>query len=173
VSDSPAETFLVETPAQLQALSDPLRQRLLEQFAQGATVKQAAARLGEPPTKLYHHVDRLLAAGLIRIVREEKRRSVIERTFAVAARRFAVSPSAFGPAGGRAGARERVARAAVEELLGGAADKPGAFRLLRTRIRLTEAGRERLEAELTRLLHALDDPAAPAIDLVMLSARQG
>jgi DNA-binding transcriptional ArsR family regulator len=170
--EAPAETFVVETPEQLRALSDPLRQRLLEQFAHGATVKQAAARLGEPATKLYHHVDQLLAAGLIRIVREEKRRSVIERTFAVAARRFAVSPSAFGPAGGRAGARERVARAAVEELLAGAADKKGAFRLLRTRVRLTDDSRERLEAELARLLQELDDPAALPVDLVMLSARQ-
>lgn len=173
MSDAPADTFLIETPAQLQALSEPLRQRLLEQFAEGATIRQAAARLGEPPTKLYHHVDRLLAAGLIRIVREEKRRSVVERTFRAAARRFAVSPSAFGPAGGRTGARERVARAAVEELLGGAADKKGAFRLLRTRVRLGEEGRERLEAELARLLRELDDPAAPAVDLVMLSARRG
>jgi len=172
MSDAPAETFVVETPAQLRALSDPLRQRLLEQFAEGATVKQAAARLGEPATKLYHHVDQLLAAGLIRVVREEKRRSVIERTFAVAGRRFAVSPSAFAPGESPGGERERIARAALEELLAGAADRPGAFRLLRTRVRLTGEGRERLEAELARLLQALDDPAAPAVDLVMLSARQ-
>jgi len=173
VSDPAADTFLVETPAQLRALSDPLRQRLLEQFAGGgATAKQAAARLGEPLTKLYHHVDQLLAAGLIKVVREEKVRSVIERTFQAAAPRFAVSPSAFGAGGGRAGARERVARGAVEELLAGARDEEGAFRLLRTRVRLDEKGRERLEAELARLLGELDDPAAPPIDLIMLSARQ-
>lgn len=172
MSDPAADTFLVETPAQLRALSDPLRQRLLEQFAGGATAKQAAARLGEPLTKLYHHVDQLLAAGLVKVVREEKVRSVIERTFQAAAPRFAVSPSAFG-GGGRAGARERVARGAVEELLVGAEDEAGAFRLLRTRVRLDDKGRERLEAELARLLRELDDPAAPPVDLIMLSARQG
>lgn len=168
------ETFVVETPAQLRALSDPLRQRLLEQFAEGATVKQAAERLGEKLTKLYHHVDQLHAAGLIRVIREEKKRATVERTFRTAARRFAVSPSAFaGGAGpGAAGERERLARAAVEELLAGADRGPGAFRLLRTRVGLTDAGRERLETELARLLRELNDPEAPPVDLLMLSARQ-
>src|ERR1700733_12536600 len=101
MTDEPAETFLVETAEQLRALSEPLRQRLLEQFVSGATIKQAAARLGQPPTRLYHHVDQLLAAGLIKVVSEEKRRSVIERTFQTAARRFAVSPSAFASGEGR------------------------------------------------------------------------
>ena len=164
---------MVETAEQLRALSDPLRQRLLEQFAGGATVKQAADRLGEKLTKLYHHVDQLLAAGLIRVIREEKKRATVERTFQTAARRFAVSPSAFAGGASPASERERVARAAVEQLLADAAEGPGAFRLLRTRVRLTEAGRERLEDELYRLLRDLDDPEAPAVDLLMLSARQG
>ena len=166
------ETFVVETAAQLRALSDPLRQRLLEQFAEGATVKQAAERLGEKLTKLYHHVDQLHAVGLIRVIREEKKRATIERTFQTAARRFAVSPSAFAGGAGPSSEREHVARGAVEQLLAGAADGPGAFRLLRTRVRLTEAARERLEDELSRLLRELDDPEAPPVDLVMLSARQ-
>jgi len=173
MSEEPAETFLVETAEQLRALSDPLRQRLLEQFALGATIKQAAARLGQPPTRLYHHVDQLLAAGLIRVIREEKRRSVTERTFQAAARRFAVSPSAFAPGEGRASERQRVARATLEEMLAGAHDGEGAFRMLRSRARLTQKGRERLESELARLLEELNDPAAPPVDLMLLSVRQG
>lgn len=167
------DIFVVETAEQLRALSDPLRQRLLEQFAGPATVKQAASRLGAPPTRLYHHVDQLLAAGLIRIVREEKRRAVAERFFQVVARRFAVSPSAFGAEGEAAGERGKVAREALETLLIGADDGEGALRLLRTRVRLSQAGRETLEAELARLLDSLDDPGAPAVDLLMLSVRQG
>lgn len=168
------ETFVVETPAQLRALSDPLRQRLLEQFAEGATVKQAAERLGEKLTKLYHHVDQLQSAGLIRVIREERKRATVERTFQTAARRFAVSPAAFagGPGEGATSERERLARAAVEQLLAGADQGAGAFRLLRTRVHLTEAGRERLEKELSRLLRELNDPQAPPVDLLMLSARQ-
>jgi DNA-binding transcriptional ArsR family regulator len=167
-----ADTFLVETPEQLKALSDPLRQRLVELFARGMTIKQAAAALGAKPTRLYHHVDQLLAAGLIRVAREEKVRAVIERTFEAAARRFVVSPSAFGGEGGRAGARERIARAYVEELLAAAEDEEGAIRIMRTRLRLGQAGRERLEREIARLLPELEDPDAPFVELLMLSARQ-
>jgi DNA-binding transcriptional ArsR family regulator len=166
-------TFVVETPGQLRALSDPLRQRLLEQFAGPATVKQAAAGLGAPPTRLYHHVDQLLAAGLIRVVREEKRRAVTERFFAAVARRFVVSPSAFGAEGGAGGARGKVARANVEELIAGGDEGAGAFRLMRTRVPLSESGRERLEAGIARLLEELKDPDAPAVDLLLMSVRQG
>jgi DNA-binding transcriptional ArsR family regulator len=168
-----ADTFLIETAEQLKALSEPVRQRLLEQFAGPATVKQAAARLGLPLTRLYHHVDLLLAAGLIRVAKEEKRRAVIERSFETVARRFAVSPAAFGGEGERAGERGRIARANVEELLAGAEDAPGAFRLLRTRVPLGEAGREKLEAGIQRLLEELKEPGAPQVDLMLLSARQG
>jgi hypothetical protein len=57
-------------------------------------------------------------------------------------------------------------------MLSGAPDEEGAFRMLRTRAHLTEAGRERLEADIARLLQDYSDPEAPAVDLMMLSVRQ-
>jgi DNA-binding transcriptional ArsR family regulator len=171
--DPGADTFLVETPEQLKALADPLRQSLLEQFCMPATIKQAAAKLGVPVTRLYHHVDQLLAAGLIRVAREEKRRAVSERFFEAVARRFAVSPSAFGGDGSRADERGRIARSYLEELLAGGDAGEGAFRLMRTRARLTDEGRARLESEIARLLKELSDPEAPLIDLMLIGMRQG
>jgi DNA-binding MarR family transcriptional regulator len=165
-------TFLIETPAQLKALAEPLRQSLLEQFCRPATIKQAAGRLGMPVTRLYHHVDQLLAAGLIRVAREEKRRAVSERFFQAVARRFAVSPTAFG-GGSRIDERGRIARAYLEEILSGGDTGEGAFRLMRTRVGLTEEGRARLENEIARLLEELNDPAAPVIDLMLLGVRRG
>jgi DNA-binding transcriptional ArsR family regulator len=165
-------TFLIETPEQLKALAEPLRQSLLEQFCRPATIKQAAGRLGMPVTRLYHHVDQLLAAGLIRVAREEKRRAVSERFFQAVARRFAVSPTAFG-GGSRIDERGRIARAYLEELLAGGEASEGAFRLLRTRARLTDEGRARLENEIARLLQELADPEAPLIDLMLVGMRQG
>src|SRR5205809_1154808 len=42
---------------QVRALAHPLRLRLIELFASGPlTAKQAAQKLGQPPTRLYHHV---------------------------------------------------------------------------------------------------------------------
>jgi hypothetical protein len=81
-------------------------------------------------------------------------------------------PVAFAPGEGRTGGRERVAREAIEEILSGAEAGEGAFRMLRTRVQLSEAGRERLEAEFGRLLRELNDPDAPPVDLIMLSVRQ-
>jgi hypothetical protein len=82
---------------QIRALSNPLRLRLLEQFAAGArTTKQAAAALGEPLTKLYHHVHALERAGLL-VVRGTRRvRGVVEKSYEVAARQFEVEYDAFG-----------------------------------------------------------------------------
>ena len=165
-------TFLIETPEQLKALAEPLRQSLLEQFCRPATIKHAAGRLGVPVTRLYHHVDQLLAAGLIRVAREEKRRAVSERFFQAVARRFTVSPTAFG-GGSRIDERGRIARAYLEELLAGGDTGEGAFRLMRTKARLTDAARATLENEIARLLRELSDPDAPLIDLMMVGVRQG
>ena len=167
------ETFLVETPEQLKALAEPLRQSLLEQFCRPATIKQAAVRLGLPVTRLYHHVDQLLDAGLVSVVREEKRRAVSERFFQAVARRFAVSPSAFGGDGSRTDERGRIARAYLEEILAGGDGGEGAFRLMRTRVGLSEDSRAALEDEIARLLEKLHDPDAPMIDLMMIGVRQG
>ena len=164
-------TFLIDTPEQLKALAEPLRQSLLEQFCRPATIKQAAGRLGIPVTRLYHHVDQLLATGLIRVAREEKRRAVSERFFQAVARRFVVSPTAFG-GGSRIDERGRIARAYLEELLAGGEAGEGAFRLLRTRARLTDEARVTLEEEIARLLQELADPDAPLIDLMMVGMRQ-
>lgn len=169
--DAGPDHFLVETPEQLKALAEPLRQSLLEQFCAPATIKQAAAKLGVPVTRLYHHVDQLLAAGLVRVAREEKRRAVSERFFQAVARRFVVSPSAFG--GDRADERGRIARFYLEELLAGGDAGEGAFRLMRTKARLTDEGRGRLESEIARLLRELADPDAPLIDLMAVSMRRG
>ena len=47
----------------------------------GVTVRQRLlALLGVPPGRLYHHVDRLSAAGLIKTVAERQRRGAVERT---------------------------------------------------------------------------------------------
>jgi DNA-binding transcriptional ArsR family regulator len=174
MTDGADATFLIETPEQLRAVADPLRQRLLQAFAEPRTVREVAGRLGEKVTKLYHHVDQLLAAGLVKVVREEKRRAVIERSFQVSARRFAVSPAAFG-GGGESLDRKRTAivRAGVEEMLAAASSEEGAFRLARVHARLSVAALERIEGEIARLVREAEDPAAPPVDLLLLSSRRG
>ncbi len=170
----PDDTFLIETPEQLRLVGDPLRQRLLTAFAQSpSTVKAVAAALGEPLTKLYHHVDQLEAAGLIRVVGEEKRRGTVQRTFTAAARRFVVGPGALGAAGAGKSGRAAVARAAFEELLSrGLSEDEDAprLRLMRATARLTPEGIERLEAALGPLLRAHEDPEGEEVEYLVVAA---
>jgi DNA-binding transcriptional ArsR family regulator len=73
--------------AQMRALAHPLRLRILELFAdQPRTTKQVAEFLGEPPTRLYHHVAALERAGLLRLVETRKKRGTVERWYEAAAR---------------------------------------------------------------------------------------
>jgi DNA-binding transcriptional ArsR family regulator len=77
----------------MRALAHPLRLRILELFAeQPRTTKQVAELLGEPPTRLYHHVAALKRAGLLRLTETRKKRGTLERWYEVVARTLATSP---------------------------------------------------------------------------------
>ena len=74
---------------QLRALAHPLRIRLLEAFARGPrTTMQVAAELGEPPTRLYHHVNALERASVLRLVDRRQVRGATEKYYAVASKRI-------------------------------------------------------------------------------------
>ena len=67
---------------QVRALADPLRMRVLECLTEEVlTTKQVADRLRLPPTRLYHHVGVLEKAGLIQLVRTQRKRGTIEKYY--------------------------------------------------------------------------------------------
>jgi DNA-binding transcriptional ArsR family regulator len=81
----------LSTLKQVKALTDPLRLRVLEVFIrQQVTTKQAATLLGETATKLYHHVQILEDAGLIRLVETRKNRGTVEKYYRAVAEDFVV-----------------------------------------------------------------------------------
>lgn len=81
---------------QIKALAHPFRQRLLRSFAGGPqTAKQAADCLQEKPTKLYHHVDILADAGLLRLVEKRQKRGTVERYYQASAKQFSVDRHIF------------------------------------------------------------------------------
>jgi|SRR5579871_409875 len=93
-------------PEQVKALATPLRRRILEVLGlQPMTTKQAAERLGEPPTRLYHHVAALEAAGLIEQVEERRKRGTVERYYQPIAQEFVVDPRLFAAGATDASAR--------------------------------------------------------------------
>ncbi|MGH8246495.1 MAG: ArsR/SmtB family transcription factor [Gammaproteobacteria bacterium] len=90
------EWFLLKSLAQVKAVADPLRQRILEVLRdEPMTTKQVALKLREKPTKLYHHVEILEQAGLIRLVRTKPNRGTVEKYFQVVARHFQVDRQLF------------------------------------------------------------------------------
>ncbi len=100
---------------ELRALAHPLRLKLLEAFAKGPrTTMQVAAQLGEPPTRLYHHVNALVRAGILSLKRTRRVRGTTEKYFELARRRVGVSRSARASSSSRAALR-RVAALVFDE----------------------------------------------------------
>src|SRR5262245_66335309 len=74
---------------ELRALAHPLRLRLVEEFAGAArTTMQVAAAMGEPPTRLYHHVNALERAGILKLARTRQGRGTTEKYYAVGEKVF-------------------------------------------------------------------------------------
>lgn len=83
-------------PDQLKAMSEPLRIRMVETLVRTELpIADLARRLGQPLSKLYHHVDVLLEAGLIQITRRVQRRGTEERWFRAVAKDYTVDDSIF------------------------------------------------------------------------------
>ena len=91
--DSRLSTYTIRNLDQLKILGDPLRMRILEAFVRTpGTTKQVAKTLGEPPTKLYHHVDALERTGLIELRSTRQNRGTLEKHYSAVADAFRVDP---------------------------------------------------------------------------------
>src|SRR5689334_19502784 len=118
-SQGPGAPPLEATVAEMRALAHPLRLRILELFAEAPrTTKQIADLLGEPPTRLYHHVAALERAGLLRLTETRKNRGTTEKWYEAIARTIGSSTSVRSPRAApreQAGARRAVAMAVLEQ----------------------------------------------------------
>lgn len=85
------ELRIVTSPQVLKALFHPLRSTLLDLLLErAATVAEMAAAVGRPKSTVAYHVDVLLAADLVKVVRTRRVRAVDERFFGRTARIFYV-----------------------------------------------------------------------------------
>ena len=85
----PGAPALHASVAQMRALAHPLRLRVLELFAEEPrTTMQVARLLGEPPTRLYHHVNALDRAGLLRLRETRAKRGTTEKWYEAVAHDF-------------------------------------------------------------------------------------
>src|SRR5919109_3807197 len=85
------ERMEVTSPAQLRAMADPLRGTILDLLLErAATVAELAAAVGRPKSTVAHHVNVLVEAGMLRVVRTRRVRAVDERYYGRTARMFYV-----------------------------------------------------------------------------------
>jgi len=144
----------------MRALAHPLRLRILEAFAETPrTTKQVAESLGQPPTRLYHHVAALERAGLLRLRETRKNRGTIEKWYEAVPLTVNTSgtrePAHTTPKA--AAARRGVAMAVLEQSrqeLIAAMQRPGAERALlgRTVVALPPKGIRALRRRLYKTL---------------------
>jgi DNA-binding transcriptional ArsR family regulator len=86
-----ADRLTVTAPAQLRAVADPLRSTILDLLLErAATVAELATAVKRPKSTVAHHVNVLLDAGLLRVVRTRRVRAVDERYYGRTARVFFV-----------------------------------------------------------------------------------
>src|SRR5918995_3730938 len=86
-----AERLALTEPAQVKAISHPLRTTLLSLLHErAATVTELAIAVGRPKSTVAHHVRVLTEAGLLQIVRTRRVRAIEERFYGRTARMFYV-----------------------------------------------------------------------------------
>jgi len=162
----PVETRVVSDPTALKALADPLRLHLLELLgmdpARTWTVKELAAEMGQPVTKLYHHMKLLESAQLVLDAETRVVSGIVEHRYRCAQRRIKLDESMFGGAGTRAatiaaatGVVEQ-ARADLESYL----ERPDAdaeqVSIGRALARLTDAERAAVMKQIEQIIDEID-----------------
>ena len=81
------EMLVITAPDQLRALTGPLRESLLDLLhARAAPVTDLAQAVGRPKSTVAYHVNVLVSAGLLRVVRTRRVRAVEERYYGRVAR---------------------------------------------------------------------------------------
>jgi DNA-binding transcriptional ArsR family regulator len=86
-----ADLLEVTSPAQLRAMTDPLRTLILALLLErAATVSELAQAAGRPKSTVAHHVRVLADAGMLRVVRTRRVRAIEERFYGRTARTFKV-----------------------------------------------------------------------------------
>lgn len=81
------DTIDADSPERLKALGDPLRSHVLDLVLERAmSVSELAQRVGRPKGTVAYHVDVLVTAGLLKVVRTQRVRAIDERYYGRVAR---------------------------------------------------------------------------------------
>src|ERR1051326_6676050 len=92
------EVEVIEDAAVAVAALDPVRARLLAELARPGSGSTLAARVGLTRQRVSNHLRTLEAHGLVKLVREQRRRGLTARIMQASAAAYVVSPGALGQA---------------------------------------------------------------------------
>lgn len=104
------EEFKIADLERLKVLTHPLRLQLLERLKRARTVKELAAELDLPPTKLYYHVNLLEEKGFIQVVDTQIVSGIIEKQYQAIARQFVLDEKMLSPGDDDSGQVEALLR---------------------------------------------------------------
>lgn len=88
----PEEKFLIEDIEVFDVLNNPFRQRIMRQLIEPKSVKELAAAMDVPVTRLYHHVNRMSDLGVIEVIDTRKVGAMTEKIYRTSARSYAPGP---------------------------------------------------------------------------------
>jgi len=89
---------VIDDPAAAVAALEPVRARLLAELARPGSASTLAGRVGLTRQRVNYHLRTLEAHGLVKLVREQRRRGLTERVMQASAAAYVVSPGALGQA---------------------------------------------------------------------------
>lgn len=159
----PLSVRLVSGAEAMKAMADPLRLRVLQLLMMASqrswTVKEIAAELGQPVTKLYHHVKLLESADLISDVETRVVSGIVEHRYRANQSSLRFDDMLFGSAEGRHDSIAQVAAVLdstrddlVDYLYREDADIDRVT-VSKTTTRLTEAELAEVTATVDRMIH--------------------
>ena len=94
------DIFTITDLETLKAVSTPFRQKLMQLMAgEPRTVKDMAAELGMPPSRLYYHVNQLEKHGVIQVAGTRIVSGILEKHYQVSARAYRVDRALLAPGG--------------------------------------------------------------------------
>jgi len=97
-----SDTVMADTPSQIKALTEPTRSQILDLVLErAATVTELASALGKPKSSTAHHVDVLMTAGMLKVVRTRKVRAITERFYGRTGRTIIIGDATL-PSGAQA-----------------------------------------------------------------------
>lgn len=157
------ENFVLKEPAQLRALGAPASRAVFQGLLQlgKGSIKQVAALIGKTPHALYHHMEKLVAVGLVLEAGEQRSGARVEKLYRPVAHLLSTDPNNSDPdyllavADNAAAGYRQAERELRRTLLSGEAhigtDKKNALALQFT-MPLTNAQRRELVARIEQLV---------------------